>query len=134
MKRETALRPANWLSGLDRSAKVEGIVPAGFESYLRILHKGHLADTDGPGASSSIRQGGRPLRQHSGANSCLERDGLNSPGPTGSRPRCRDWAPSTRPRKAVLAAFWTGWEPVSEDSESARVIRNGDTVSIQGEQ
>jgi len=34
----------------------------------------------------------------------------------------------------VLAAFWTGWEPVLEDNESATAISHGDTVSIQGEQ
>lgn len=38
MKLEAAFGQANWLSGLDRSAKVTDIVPAGFEPYLRILH------------------------------------------------------------------------------------------------
>ncbi|WP_264354635.1 hypothetical protein [Pseudarthrobacter sp. MM222] len=33
-----------------------------------------------------------------------------------------------------LAAFWTGWDPISADSEAARFIRRGDTVVIQGEQ
>lgn len=47
MKLEAVFGQANWLSGLDRSAKVTDIVPAGFESYLRILHKAHPAESEG---------------------------------------------------------------------------------------
>lgn len=48
MKLESALGPAKWLSGLDHTAKVTDNVPAGFESYLRILHKAHPAEIEGP--------------------------------------------------------------------------------------
>lgn len=155
MKLEKAQRPADWLNRIDRSAKVEGIVPAVFESYLRILHKAHPAGTAAPGYNFSPEASweavatalGRRLSpgirwaELSGAyGEPASVPGLGTVYPpeegrldgAGFRALARVLSKTTD--GPVLAAFWTGWEPVVEDSESARAIRQGDTVSIQGEQ
>lgn len=155
MKIETALRPADWLSGLERSAKVEGIVPVGFETYLRILHKGRPAGIDSPVRRSSPEASWEVVasalgRQLSPGTRWADLSGAY--GEPATVPELDTVYPPEEGRLdaagflalarllakttdgPVLAAFWTGWEPVLEDSESARAIRNGDTVSIQGEQ
>lgn len=154
MKLETALRPVDWLSGLDRSAKVEGIVPTGFESYLRILHKGHPAEIDGPNHISSPEVSWEVVASALGHRLSPETiwaelsgaygDPASVPGvgtvyppeegrldAAGFRALARVLVKATD--GPFFAAFWAGWEPVLEDSASARAIRHGDTVSIQGE-
>lgn len=148
---EPAMRPAGWLRGLDRSATVSGIVPSGFESYLRILHKAHPAETDisGPVPTASWREVaaalGRPVTsatrwaELSGAyGEAASVPGLGTVYPPeegrldapGFNAMARVLAGHTD--GTLLAAFWTGWEPLRGDSEAAR--RKRVTVRIQGEQ
>lgn len=154
MKLDTALDQANWLSGLDRSAKVTNIVPAGFESYLRILHRAHPAETEGAdryeAPEASWAEVASALgRQLSPETRWAELSGAyGEPGSVpglgivyppqegrldaaGFRALARVLATTTD--GPILAAFWAGWEPVLEDRESARAVRKGDTFSIQGQ-
>lgn len=155
MKIETALRPANWLSGLNRSARVDGIVPAGFESYLRIFHKAHPAGTAGPRSGAAREASWEDVASALGRQLAPETKWADLSGAYGEPASAQGLGTVYPPEEGrldaagyralarvltktsdgpFLAAFWTGWDPISADSEAARVIRRGDTVVIQGEQ
>ncbi len=145
---------ATRLERLSPSAKVAGIVPAGFESYLRILHKGHGMSEPGPGANPDplISWGavasalGRNLEEQTlwadlsgkygepalapgvGTVYPPEEGRLDGPGFTALADLLAESSDGP-----FYAGFWTGWEPLSGYSESAEAIRLGQTVSIQGE-
>jgi hypothetical protein len=155
MKIETALRPANWLYGLTRSARVDGIVPAGFEGYLRIFHKARPAEAEEPGTGAAPHARWEDVASALGRRlspETLWADLSGAYGEPASAPGMGTVYPPEEGRLdaagfralarvlareangPLLAAFWTGWDPISADSEAARAIRRGDTVVIQGEQ
>ncbi|WP_225499501.1 hypothetical protein [Arthrobacter sp. M4] len=131
-----------------------GIVPAGFESHLRILHKGHGTSEPGLGTGPDplISWGtvasalGRNLEEQTlwadlsgkygepalvpgvGTVYPPEEGRLDCPGFTALADLLAETSDGP-----FYAGFWTGWEPLSEYSESAEAIRLGQTVSIQGE-
>ena len=133
---------AGWLSGLERSAKVAGIVPSGFESYLRILHKTHPAETDvsGPVPTATWQEVASALGQRltpetrwaelSGAyGEAASVPGLGTVYPpeegrldsAGFNALARVLAEHVD--GVCLAAFWTGWEPLQDDGKAAAAIR-----------
>lgn len=153
MKLETTLGPAKWLSGLDHTAKVTDNVPAGFESYLRILHKAHPAEIEGPGrvpcpeatwaeVASALGRTltpetiwpdlsgtyGEPAASVPGLGTVYPPEEGRLDG-AGFRALARVLSATTD--GPILAAFWAGWEPVLEDKESAKAVRKGKTFSIQ---
>ncbi|GAB2713359.1 hypothetical protein GCM10027038_09300 [Arthrobacter bambusae] len=144
-----------WQAGLDGSARVKGIVPAGFESYLRILHKAHGTSVPGPGTEPEPQvtwtevASSRGLKLEPGTiwadlsgvygePSVVSGVGTVFP-PEEGRLDSRGFSALADVLVAstaggFLAAFWTGWEPLQEDRSSGQAIRKGQTVSIQGNQ
>ena len=154
MRRESDLRLAGWLAGLERSARVAGILPGDFQSYLRIFHKAHHPFGTGPDSVPAPTGWGAVA-------SALGRDlvsGTVWPDLSGAygEPALVPGTGSVYPpeegrldaagfkalagvlaesvRGPFRAAFWTGWEPLLEDPGAAEAIHRRETVTIQGQQ
>lgn len=129
-------------------------MPAGFESYLRILHKAHPAEIEGPDripcpeatwgeVASALGRKLAPETTWTDLSGTYGEPAEFVPGlgtvyppeegrldAAGFRALARVLAATTD--GPLLAAFWAGWEPVLEDKESAKAVGKGKTFSIQG--
>lgn len=116
-----------WDAPRQRSTRIDGLVPGGFEAYLRILHRPRTADGTATRWSRVAADRGRPLTGSTAweqladptltppAHGRLDADGLTALSGVLA-------ATNAGP---FVAAFWTGWDSLRTDARAAKAIRKG---------
>lgn len=116
-----------WEAPRSRSSRINTLIPGGFESYLRILHRPRAADGTATrwaaiaaatgrelaGTSTWEQLGADPAAVTPPVRGRLDADGLATLSGVLA-------ATTTGP---FVAAFWTGWDCLREDHRAAKAIR-----------